>query len=62
MWKERLKGWEESHLSSHKITNSSMWKEFDWKVKVRYFRTPSSGVQVCWRVPTILLERLWNDW
>ena len=47
--------WEEACLAGHKLTNSPNWREFDWKVKNRYFRTPvimakfgnSSGL--CWR-------------
>lgn len=48
--------WEESNLTSHKITNSPMWRGFDWKVKVRYFSTPKivsefiKGTSpLCWR-------------
>lgn len=32
--------WEDSLFNSHSIISSPTWKEFDWKVKVRFFRTP----------------------
>lgn len=41
---------------SHKTTNSPVWKEFGWKVVMRFFRTPSiifsfdkSKSKLCWR-------------
>lgn len=33
--------WENVCEEGHKITSSPMWKEFNWKLKVRYFRTSS---------------------
>uniref|UniRef100_A0A8C5HTH9 Uncharacterized protein n=1 Tax=Gouania willdenowi TaxID=441366 RepID=A0A8C5HTH9_GOUWI len=40
----------------HKGVGSQMWKEFDWKTKIRFFRTPlesfccgSWGSGMCWR-------------
>lgn len=47
--------WEESFRSGHKLTNSPTWREFDWKVKMRYFNTPSVTAKysktsdLCWR-------------
>lgn len=32
--------WENVCEISHKGINSNLWKEFDWKTKIRYFRTP----------------------
>lgn len=32
--------WEDSLLNTHSIVKSPTCKEFDWKVKVRFFRTP----------------------
>lgn len=47
--------WENSCSHGHKITSSPNWKEFGWKIKMRYFRTPqftskwsNTSVQ-CWR-------------
>lgn len=40
----------------HGITRSPMWKQFSWKLKTRYFRTPflvakldKSKPNLCWR-------------
>lgn len=48
--------WEDVCEEGHKITSSPMWKEFNWKLKIRYFRTPSiiskfdsSKMNLCWR-------------
>lgn len=44
--------WEETFQSGHKSTNSPAWKEFEWKVKMRYFNTPSkysNTSDLCWR-------------
>uniref|UniRef100_A0A3P8TVH1 Reverse transcriptase domain-containing protein n=1 Tax=Amphiprion percula TaxID=161767 RepID=A0A3P8TVH1_AMPPE len=48
--------WQEVCDSGHKITNSPMWKEFNWKIKMRYFKTPSiistfdkRNNNLCWR-------------
>lgn len=47
--------WDETCLSGHKLTNSPNWREFDWKIKNRYFGTPiitaKYGVSsaLCWR-------------
>lgn len=32
---------EETFKSGYKLTSSPTWKEFDWKVKMQYFNTPS---------------------
>lgn len=47
--------WEETFKEGHKITNSPTWREFDLKVKMRYFYTPfitskySNTTDLCWR-------------
>lgn len=47
--------WEETFKAGHKLTNSPSWREFDWKVKMRYFDTPiitsnySNTSKLCWR-------------
>lgn len=48
--------WESVCCSCHRGVGSQMWKEFDWKVKLRFFRTPlktflskSSVCDKCWR-------------
>ena len=35
--------WEETFKAGHKVTNSPTWREFDWKIKMRYFITPHSS-------------------
>lgn len=32
--------WEETFKAGHRVTNSPTWREFDWKIKMRYFITP----------------------
>lgn len=34
------KQWEASCSQGHRVTSSPNWKEFGWKIKMRYFRTP----------------------
>lgn len=49
--------WEDTDMSCHKGINSNTWKEFDWKTKVRFLRTPllissyykGSTSPLCWR-------------
>lgn len=48
--------WEDVCEEGHKISSSPIWKEFNWKVKMRYFRIPSitskfgsSKTNLCWR-------------
>ena len=47
--------WENSCEQGHRITNSPNWREFGWKIKMRYFRTPlimskwSNTSAQCWR-------------
>lgn len=47
--------WEETFKAGHKLTNSPSWWEFDWKVKMRFFNTPSvtskysNTSDLCWR-------------
>lgn len=47
--------WEETFKEGHKLTNSPTWREFDWKVKMRYFYTLfitskySNTTDLCWR-------------
>ena len=49
--------WEDLCSTCHKGINSPLWKEFDWKLKMRYFYTPlvisSFGTDplasLCWR-------------
>lgn len=43
-------------MTGHKITSSALWKEFNWKLKMRSFRTPSyipkyekREKKLCWR-------------
>merc|ERR1712035_181329 len=49
------KNWELSCREGHKITSCPIWREFDWKVRMRFFRTPlitskSCGTtDQCWR-------------
>ncbi|KAF7655423.1 hypothetical protein LDENG_00056120 [Lucifuga dentata] len=51
------KNWEEVCLSCHKGINSHLWKEFDWKITMRFFRTPlivsgfakGTTSALCWR-------------
>lgn len=35
--------WEETFKAGHKITSSPIWREFDWKVKMRYFICPATS-------------------
>lgn len=48
--------WENVCIGCHRGVGSQLWKEFDWKFKIRFFRTPlksflsKSGVSnKCWR-------------
>ena len=48
--------WEDVCEEGHKTTSGPMQKEFNWKLKMRYFRTPSviskfdgSKTNLCWR-------------
>ena len=47
--------WEHSCREGHKVTNSPTWREFEWKVKMRFFRTPlvaskfRDTLDQCWR-------------
>ena len=48
--------WEDICTACHKGVGSQMWKEFDWKVKIRFFRTPlkvsmfkNNATDKCWR-------------
>jgi len=48
--------WEVVCGQGHKIPHSPVWKEFNWKLKMRYFKTPSSiskydknNSKLCWR-------------
>lgn len=49
--------WETICIGCHKGINSNMWKEFDWKMKTRFFRTPlvvskfidNPNGKYCWR-------------
>lgn len=48
--------WVDVCSGCHKGVGSQMWKEFDWKSKIRFFRTPlkcfrsgNSGSNKCWR-------------
>lgn len=48
--------WELVCEQVHKVTHSPVWKEFNWKLKMRYFKTPSvtskydkNNTNVCWR-------------
>lgn len=48
--------WREVCESGHKLTNCPIWKEFNWKIKMRYFKTPSitstfdeRNNNLCWR-------------
>lgn len=48
-------GWEQSCREGHKVTNSPTWREFEWKIKMRFFRTPLVSSKFgdtlghCWR-------------
>lgn len=48
--------WEQLCENGHKLTSSPTWKEFIWKVNVRYFKTPfiiskfdKTKTNLCWR-------------
>lgn len=49
--------WKDIWAGCHKGINSQLWKEFDWKVKIRFFNTPfiissfvkTPNVALCWR-------------
>ncbi len=49
--------WDDLCEGCHKGINNQLWKEFDWKVKIRYFNTPyviskyvkEPSVALCWR-------------
>ena len=49
--------WETMCIGCHKGINSNMWKDFDWKMKIRFFKTPSvlskfadnTAAIYCWR-------------
>ena len=47
--------WENSCEQGHRVTSSPNWREFGWKIKMRYFRTPlitskwSNTSAQCWR-------------
>ena len=47
--------WEETFKAGHKVTNSPTWREFDWKIKMKYFITRSitsrysNPSKMCWR-------------
>ena len=47
--------WEETFKAGHKVTSSPTWRAFHWKIKIRYFITPSitsrysNTSQMCWR-------------
>ena len=49
--------WNDMWAGCHKGINSQLWKEFDWKVKIRFFNTPliistyvkNSSTALCWR-------------
>lgn len=49
------KQWETSFEQGHKVTNSLSWREYGWKLRMRYFRTPLVSSKwgnvspVCWR-------------
>jgi hypothetical protein len=32
--------WLEICTQAHKVTNANLWKEFQWKINNRFFRTP----------------------
>ena len=61
-WQEELDltvselDWENLSLSSHKTTASQFWREYAWKLQMRYFLTPiqqakfnHSVTPSCWR-------------
>ena len=48
--------WEVVCEQGHKVTHSPVWKEFNWKFKIRYFKAPSvtskydkNNSYLCWR-------------
>lgn len=49
------KQWEISFEYGHKVTNSLNWREYGWKLRMRYFRAPfvtskwSNNSSDCWR-------------
>ena len=48
--------WEETFKAGHKLTKSQLWREFDWKVRMMCFNTPSvtsnysNTSEMCWRI------------
>lgn len=41
--------WEEVSEGGQEVTNSPRWKEFNWRLKIRNFRTPLVKTNLCWR-------------
>lgn len=49
--------WEDVCEGGHKVSTSPLWKEFKWKLKIWYFRTPfivskynrNKETSLCWR-------------
>lgn len=48
--------WLEVCTQAHKVTNANLWKEFQWKINNRFFRTPQVVAKMnpnqssqCWR-------------
>ncbi len=55
--------WEKIRMGCHKGINSNMWKEIDWKMKMRLFKTPLV-VSTFIDNPVAMnpLGAEWNDW
>ena len=49
--------WESSCEQGHRVTSSPNWREFGWKIKMRYFRTPLITSK---QYLSTMLEGLWQ--
>ena len=62
--------WETMCIGCHKGINSNTWKEFDWKMKTRFFKTPSVVAKFidnpaaiyCWRKCGMVGDHLHIFW
>lgn len=61
--------WIQACENVHKITKSPVWKEFNWKVMMRFFRTPSvtsnfsdTNSNLCWRNCNLIGDHTHTFW
>lgn len=50
--------WEKIFSGIYKFTNSIMWREFQWKIVVRFLRTPHIVSRLN---PKEMLEKIWRE-